>query len=91
MDDSSLTQLFMRMDTHQAQQDEYLTRQDVCMATLLEGLRRSNEVLAQVAQMLAETRRDIEASNRESQANWAAEREAWTTLLRELRDNVGEV
>jgi hypothetical protein len=53
--------------------------------TLLATLSQQNAELAEIAKMLAATRRELEDSARESRAAWAAEREAWAELLRGLR------
>jgi hypothetical protein len=55
--------------------------QQAVLATLAE----QNKVLAEMAQMLAQTWREMEANAREALAFWAAEREAWGAILREIR------
>jgi hypothetical protein len=85
MEDSQLTRLFERMDRHLTQQDAHLAQQDVSLQILLTNMGKQNAVLVEVAQALAHMNRQLEESARESSTFWAAEREAWAELLRELR------
>jgi hypothetical protein len=65
MEDVTLTQLFEKMDAH-------LERQDVHLPAITATLREQNAVLAQMAQMLATTARELDARRVEASQRFNA-------------------
>jgi hypothetical protein len=77
VEDVTLTQLFSRMDAHLAQQDAHLERQDAHLAVITETLSQQNAVLAEMAQLLATTARQVTEAHAETMRGFAG----LTTLL----------
>jgi hypothetical protein len=83
MDDEMVGPLFAKMDAH-------LERQDVYLAALTETLSRQNVMLVETAQMLAATRREVEARGAEASRLFAETMRKLEALIARLEGRAEE-